>query len=205
MELREVKILGGIGAIFLLCFIIPVIGWILSIVGLILTAIAIKEISDKVNEKSIFSNYLTSIILYFVSGIMAIIGVVALIFRNVIKNFDKFHFDYWRGFDRFGIREFPQIKEFFTNLDGKIWIILIVLAVVWILMIVAGLFTKSSFDKIFEKLKIDNFKIAGLLIFIGSILVVLFCVGFILILIGIIFEIIGFFSLPEKFEEIITP
>jgi len=208
MELKQAKILGGLGAIFLLCFIIPVIGWLLSIVGIILTAISISQISKIVKEKSIFNDYLVSIILYFISVVTAIIGFIVLAFKFVIPNLDKFDsFKNWNRFDRFGVRNLhpfrnlPQIREFLTGLNGKIWIVLLILAIVWIILIVAGLFTKNSFDKITEKIKIDNFKVAGLLIFIGSILTILFGIGFIIILIGVIFQIVSFFSLPDKYEE----
>jgi len=208
MELKQPKILGGLGAIFILCFIIPVIGWILSIVGFILTAIAIKEISDKVKDKPIFTNYLISIILYFVSGVTAIIGSIIFFFNAVVKNLDKFeNFDNWNGFNDFGIREFnrfggfPKIKEFLTIIGSKIWILVLILAIAWVIFVIAGYFTKSSFDKLVEKIKIDNFKTAGILIFIGSILTILFGVGFIIILVGVIFEIISFFSLPDIYEE----
>ncbi|HOC52139.1 MAG TPA: DUF996 domain-containing protein [Caldisericia bacterium] len=208
MELKQAKILGGLGAIFILCFVIPVIGWILSIVGFILTAIAIKEISDKVKDKPIFTNYLISIILYFVSGVTAIIGSIIFFFNAVVKNLDKFeNFNNWNGFNDFVIRNFnrfggfPEIKEFLTAIGGKIWIFILILAIAWVIFVIAGYFTKSSFDRLVEKIKIDNFKTAGLLIFIGSILTILFGVGFIIILVGVIFEIISFFSLPDIYEE----
>ena len=134
MELKQPKILGGLGAIFILCFIIPVIGWILSIVGFILTAIAIKEISDKVKDKPIFTNYLISIILYFVACVTAIIGSIIFFFNAVVKNLDKFeNFNNWNGFNDFGIREFnrfggfPKIKEFLTIIGSKIWILVLML------------------------------------------------------------------------------
>lgn len=208
MKLNEAKLLGGLGAIFMLCFIIPVIGWILFIAGIILSLLAVNQISKIVNEKSIFNNYLVSIILYLASIVTAIVSVVILAFKIIIPNLDKFeNFENWSRFNRFGIRDYhplrnlPEIKEFLTNFSDKIWIVLIILVVIWIILIVAGLFTKFSFDKIGEKIKIDNFKVAGLLIFIGSILTILFGVGFIVILIGIIFQLISFLSLPEKYEE----
>ncbi|HON82839.1 MAG TPA: DUF996 domain-containing protein [Caldisericia bacterium] len=208
MELKQAKILGGLGAIFILCFVIPVIGWILSIVGFILTAIAIKEISDKVKDKPIFTNYLISIILYFVSGVTAIIGSIIFFFSAVVNNIDKFkNFNNWNGFNDFGIRDFnffrgsPEIRDFLTTIGSKIWILILILAIAWVIFVIAGYFTKSSFDRLVEKIKIDNFKTAGLLIFIGSILTILFGVGFIIILVGVIFEIISFFSLPDIYEE----
>lgn len=211
MDLKQEKILGGIGAILTLFFIIPVFGWIISLVGLILISISIKGLGEKLKERSIFTNYLTSIIFFFLSGFV-LLGTFILTILKIIKNLpEKFNgnfFDFEYRYDLFSGRRFfrgdpdmlLKLKEFFQNLDGKIWILLFILLIVWILLILGGIFKKGSFDKLSEKIKIDDFKLSGLLIFLGTILVPLFGVGVILIIIGIIFEIISFFSMKDKFE-----
>ncbi|MCX8095774.1 MAG: DUF996 domain-containing protein [Caldisericia bacterium] len=211
MDVKQEKILGGIGAILTVFFIIPVIGWIISFVGLILIAISIKGLSDKLNERKIFTNYLVSIIFFFLSGFV-LIGTVILKILKLIKNlpeiFDNNFFNFEYRYDLFTGRRFfrghpemlPRLKEFFSNLDGKIWIIIIIILIIWILLIIGGVFKKLSFEKLSEKIKIDNFKLSGLLIFLGTILVPLFGIGIILILIGVIFEIISFFSIKDKLE-----
>ncbi len=211
MDLKQEKILGGIGAVLTLFFIIPVFGWIISLVGLILTSISINGLGEKLKERSIFTNYLTSIIFFFLSGFV-LLGTFILTISKIIKNLpEKFNgnfFDFEYRYDLFSGRRFfrgdpnmlPKLKEFFQNLDGKIWILLFILLIVWILLILGGIFKKGSFDKLSEKIKIDDFKLSGLLIFLGTILVPLFGVGVILIIIGIIFEIISFFSMKDKFE-----
>ncbi|MBC7194184.1 MAG: DUF996 domain-containing protein, partial [Caldisericia bacterium] len=83
------------------------------------------------------------------------------------------------------------------------WIIILVLVLIWILFILGGIFKKKSFDTLSNKIKVDNFKLSGLLVLLGTILTPLFGIGFILIIIGIIFEIISFFSIPEKIENIL--
>jgi len=207
MDIRQEKILGGIGAILTLFFIIPVIGWIISLVGLILIAISIKGLSDKLKERAIFTNYLTSIIFFFISGLTLLFGTIFTIIRNLPEKLNDFNFFNFneRFFDgerffRFRPKVFPNIRNFLGNIDGKIWIIILILLIVWILLILGGIFKKGSFDKLSEKIKIDNFKLSGFLIFLGTILLPLFGVGLILILIGIIFEIISFFSISDKIE-----
>ncbi|MDI6860979.1 MAG: DUF996 domain-containing protein [Caldisericia bacterium] len=211
MDLKQEKILGGIGAILTLFFIIPVIGWIISIVGLILIAISVKGLSDKLNEKLIFTNYLTSIIFFFLS-VFTLIGTCFLTMFKIIKNLpEKFNSDFFNfgyRFDFFTHRRLfrdypemgPKLKEFLSSLDGKLWILLLIIAIVWILLILGGIFKKVSFDKLSEKIRIDEFKISGFFVFLGAILVPLFGVGIILMLIGVIFEIISFFSIKDKFE-----
>lgn len=200
MDLTQAKILGGIGAILILCLIIPSIGWILSIAGFILTLISVYKISKVVNENSIFYNYLTSVILYFVSIITAITIFIVSILRFIIKNIENIKPDYWEGFDNFGWKDLPRIRNFLPLIKEQIWIFLLIVIAIWVILIIAGLFTNISFNRIAEKVKIENFKTSGLLIFIGSILTIILGIGFIIILIGVIFEIISFFSLPDRFE-----
>jgi len=46
IPIRDAKNLGGIGAILFLLSAIPYIGWVVSIVGLVLVLVAIKKIAD---------------------------------------------------------------------------------------------------------------------------------------------------------------
>jgi uncharacterized membrane protein len=214
MELKEEKILGGIGAILTLFFIIPFIGWVISLVGLILIAISIYKMGKKFNEKNLFSNYLLSIIFFFLSQVSIVLGLIFAYIKGFFKNIEIFNFDFQnRFFDGekffrkrpFGYpfnRDLPDFKNLLNLIHDRLWIILLVLLIVWVLIILGGIFKKKSFDILSLKTKIENFKLSGLLVLIGTILVPIFGIGFILILIGIIFEIIGFFSIPEKIEEV---
>lgn len=215
MELKEEKILAGIGAILTLFFIIPVIGSLISLVGLILIAISLYKMSKKLNEKNIFSNYLISIIFFILSGITFVALAIFTAIKVNLKNFENFNFfNFQNGFydgERFfrrphpfqGFKNLPDLKGIFQALHGKIWIIILVLVLIWILFILGGIFKKKSFDTLSNKIKVDNFKLSGLLVLLGTILTPLFGIGFILIIIGIIFEIISFFSIPEKIENIL--
>ena len=198
MDLKTAKLMGGIGAILTLFIVIPVIGWLLGIAGLVLILISVKTISDLTKEHNIFTNYLVAAILSFVGSLALLFGGAALIFtvfgdgtRNFAmgpgmmahKLFDEgiMGSGIWKGWQPGG---------------AIIGIIILILAVLTIL-IIGSYFTKSSFDKISEKTGEKNFKTSGLLIFLGSILLVLFGVGAIIFFVGAIFEVIAFFSLPD--------
>ncbi len=214
MRFKDEKILAGIGAILTLFFIIPVIGCLISFIGLILIAISLYNISKKLNEKSVFSNYLISTIFFFLSGITFVIGATFTAIKVNIKNFENFNFfNFQNGFynlEKFfrrphpyrEFRNIPYPKGLFQLLHEKIWIVILVLAIIWILLILGGIFKKKSFDTLSTKIKVDNFKLSALLVLLGTILAPLFGIGFILIIIGIVFEIISFFSIPEKIEEV---
>lgn len=199
MDLKTAKLMGGIGAILTLSIVIPVIGWLLGIAGLVLVLISVKTISDLAKEHKIFTNYLVAAILSFVGSLALLFGGAALMFRkagvfaDALRNFSIGH-----GLWNYGMMG-PDTRGGHPGL--VILAVVITIVVAWVFSIVAGYFTKSSFDEMSKKTGEKNFKTAGLLIFLGSILLVLFGAGAIVLLVGVIFEIIAFFSLPDKLAE----
>lgn len=171
MEIRETRIMGGVGAILTLLGFVPYIGWILSIVGLILLYLAIKKLSEVYARSEILSDFtkalalmIISVIIFLFAGGKTLSGIISILRSG--------------GAFRFGLAA-------------------ILFIIGWIVSIVASYFYYQSLKKLGESSKISNFNTAGLLIFIGYILVIVF-VGSIVVLIGKIFEIISFFSLPES-------
>jgi len=79
--------------------------------------------------------------------------------------------------------------------------IILLLLVAWVISIIGSYFIKSSFDEISKKTGEKNFKTAGLLLFLGAILLIAFGTGAIVSLVGGIFEIIAFFSLPDELAK----
>jgi uncharacterized membrane protein len=160
-KLGEAKTLGGIGSILQL---IPAI----SIVGYILTLIAIKNISDELKDRSIFDN--------------ALYGVIALIAGAVIGLFTFVA----------GIA-----SAAFTFGTGALAGVFAFLAVLWIALIIGAIFIKRSFDAIGARLGVGAFKTAGLLYLIGALLTIVFFIGLIIVFVGVIFQIVAFFSINE--------
>jgi uncharacterized membrane protein len=202
MDLKTAKLMGGIGAILTLFIVIPVIGWLLGIAGLVLVLISVKTISDLTKEHKIFTNYLVAAILSFVGSLTLLFGGAALIFTvfgDGTRNFAMGPGMMGHKLFGEGIMGSGIWKEWQPG--GAIIGIIILILVVLAILIIGSYFTKSSFDKISEKTGEKNFKTAGLLIFLGSILLVLFGAGVIILLVGVIFEIIAFFSLPDKLAE----
>jgi len=180
MDLKTAKLMGGIGAILTLLSFIPSIGWLLSIVGFVLVLLAVKTISDEVKESKIFSDYLVAVVLSVVSVLVLFFGGIASIF-GIIRMF-------MQGARSMGLR---------SGAFSAFGIILLLL-VAWVISIIGSYFIKSSFDEISEKTGEKNFKTAGLLLFLGAILLIAFGTGAIISLVGGIFEIIAFFSLPDE-------
>jgi uncharacterized membrane protein len=163
-RLGDGKILGGIGSILEL---VPGV----SIVGYILTLIAVKFISDELGDSSIF----TDMILAVLTGIVGI-GVAAF-------------------FILFGVFAAP----FTFGMSGLAGIIGF-LVVAWIALIFSAIFVRRAFGKMATRLNVGYFKTAGTLYFVGAILVIVL-VGFVILLIAYIFQVIAFFSIPDTLQQ----
>lgn len=183
MDLKTAKLMGGIGAILTLLSFIPNIGWLLSIVGFVLVLLAVKTISDEVKESKIFSDYLVAVVLSVVSVLVLFFVGIASIF-GIMRMF-------MQGAWSMGLR-----SGAFSALG-----IILLLLVAWVISIIGSYFIKSSFDEISEKTGEKNFKTAGLLLFLGAILLIAFGTGAIVSIVGGIFEIIAFFSLPDELAK----
>jgi uncharacterized membrane protein len=155
-SLSNAKTMGGIGGILVFIPGVSLVGWILILV-------ALKDISDVVQDKSIFDNAL-------LAGITAIIGSVIL-FVLFFFSFAAFRF-LSLGF--FGV-----------------------LAAFWVLAVISAIFLKNSYDRAGQKLNNSSFGTAGLLYLIGA-LTAIVLVGFLIIFIALIFQIIAYFSIQDQ-------
>lgn len=167
-RLGDAKTLGGIGSILQ---IIP----FLSIIGYILTLIAVKYISDEVQDPSIFTDMIYAVL----AGIVGVgIGAFVLIFTFIAAA----PFAPATGGASFGLATF----------FGLIWF----LAIVWVVLILSAVFVRRAFDKIATRLNIGTFRTAGTLYLVGALLTIIF-VGFFIIFIAFIVQIVAFFSISE--------
>jgi uncharacterized membrane protein len=159
-KLSDAKMLGGIGSILQ---IIPFI----SIVGFILTLIAVKYVSDEVNDSSIFSDMLYAVI----TGIVGFIVGASVLF-------------------------FGALSSMFTAGISAITGAFAFLAIVWIVLIISAVFVRRAFDKMATKLNVGTFRTAGMLYFIGALLTIIL-VGFLLLFIAFILQVVAFFSIQD--------
>lgn len=138
-----------------------------SIVGYILTLIGIKFISDELQDSSIFNDYL-------LAAITGIVGVAVAVF-----------------FGLFGIFTAP-LTAGFSAIAG----IITFLVIAWIALIISAIFVRRSFEKLANRLNVGMFRTAGTLYLVGALLVVVL-IGFIILFIAFILQIVAFFSIPD--------
>ncbi len=139
----------------------------INIVGYILVLIATKYISDELGDPSIFDNMLYAV----VAAIVGVAAGIALFFAGVFV----------------GI---------FTLGVGSLFGIFGGLAIVWIAFVISSLFIKRAFETMANRLNVGAFRTAGTMYFIGALLLIVF-VGFIIIVVAYIFQIIAFFTIQE--------
>jgi len=165
--MEQVKNIGGIGSILLLTAFIPSVGQVLSFTGFVMVIIAVYKLSGLIGKKEIFNNYLIGIILN-----IAIFTIVIFVIGAA------FLFSLRAGLAGLGIG------------------IILALLLAWIILIVSAHFINKSFEKISQATGVTDFKTAGKLYFIGSILHVII-IGVFISLIAAIIQIVAFFSLPS--------
>jgi uncharacterized membrane protein len=187
MTLTQAKTMGGVGSILVLLSVVPSVGFILGIMGLVMVLIAVKQISDAVNDREIFNNV-------FVSVILQIVGVLILPFVVISSLLSAFSmaplgspFDGFAGPGTIGA---DAILAFLASF-------IIALIGVWIILIIAARFLRKGYERIAARTGTEMFSKVGRWYFYGALLLIVL-VGFIVILIAEIFQIVAFFSLPES-------
>jgi uncharacterized membrane protein len=161
-SLSSAKTLGGVGGILVFIPFVSLVGWILIL-------LATKEISEAVQDKSIFDDAL-------LAAITAIIGAVVFVAFIVSGSIG--------GLFRLGFG-FPGLLFF-----G-------ILGAFWVFTIISAVFLKRSYEKISQRLNVSAFATAGLLYLIGAALTIVF-IGFLIILIALIFQIVAYFSINDR-------
>ena len=162
-SLSSAKTLGGVGGILVFFPFVSLVGWILIL-------LATKEISETVQDKSIFDDAL-------LAAITAIIGAVVFVAFIVTGSI--------AGLFTFGFG-FPRFLLFFG-----------ILGAFWVLTVISAIFLKRSYEKISQRLNVSAFATTGLLYLIGAALTIVF-IGFLILLVALIFQVVAYFSIQDR-------
>jgi uncharacterized membrane protein len=162
---------ASLGAILLAFVAVGIIG----IIGLILFLIAMYELSHYYNEPGIFKN----IIYALIAGIVGVVVIVAIAVALAFVTFAN------------GLTA-PSASSLGLSFIGLIIGVTVGAIVV---AIVSAIFVMRAFNKLGDKSNVHSFNTAGILILIGAIIP---GVGSIILWIGMIFVLSGFYSLKPK-------
>ncbi len=192
--LSQAKTYGGVGSILILLSPVPTVGWLLAIVGFILTLLAVKNISEAVGDRSIFNNMLISVVLSIVGVVVGAALVISTVFRYMGMGY--FPEQFGPDFDPSTIPP-GDVMAFAAS-------ILIGLAAVWVFLLASAIFLRKSYNEIAARLNIKMFSTAALLFLLGAALTIII-VGFVLILVAQILLIIAFFSIVDELPQSQSP
>lgn len=171
---HNTKLLGGISCIALILFSVlgsftPFIS-ILSLLAGICLLVAFFQAGSQVGRIDVKNHLIVSIVLSVVGMIVfMLVAGASLMAATTMESLGGFSM---------------------TAIVGII--------IVWIIFMIASWFWYKASASLAEGSNTPFFKTGGLLIFIGSILLVVFGLGAILILIGEILQAVAFFNAPEK-------
>jgi len=174
------KTLAGEGSILLLLGLVPTVGWVLGIVGIVLLLKAMKELSYYYQDESIYRNTWTGLKYYIIALIAAAvaIGVGVISFASM---------GLFSGAD-------PSLALGFV---GGVVAILAGLVIAFVFYLLAALHLRKVFETMAQKTGESSFTTAGTLLLVGAVLTII-GIGLILILIAWIFATVGFFSMKPK-------
>jgi uncharacterized membrane protein len=185
--LSQAKSLGAVGSILVILSAVPSVGALLGIVGFVLMLVAIRDISEAVGDRSIFSNMLVAVGLAIVGIIVGALVVVGSVLRFVGLNNLNFGPNY-----SFNPATVPTGD--WVALIGSV---IIGLVVVWVMMLASAIYVRRTYRSISLKLNVSMFETAGLVYLIGAATTIIL-VGFLLLFIAQILVVVAFFSIEER-------
>jgi uncharacterized membrane protein len=141
----------------------------LNIIGLILILISINNASNSVKDRSIFNQAIIAVSLEIVGAVVGLFVFFASLASSLFT---------------FGL---SAIIGAFSGL-----------AIAWVFLLISAIFLRRCYEGMASKLGVDSFRTAGTLYLVGAALLIAFGLGIIIIFVGLIFQAIAFFSIPDQ-------
>jgi len=162
-----------------------------GLVGSVLILVAVKKISDAVNDREIFKNVLMAVIIPLVAiGIVVAVGLSIVMYAGPIIVDGNYLAE--GGYPRTDV-VLPPLPTF---LDLPV-ITLMMLLGMWAALIVSAWFLKRGYERIAIRIGTRTFRTVGRLYFYGTLLAIVL-VGLVLLFIAGVLQIKAFFTLPKS-------
>lgn len=162
---------------------------IFNVAGNYLIFNAVKQISYEVNDREIFHNVFVWFILH-IAGIAILLVVMYFLRLFLEKTSVRSLTDIFTGL---GMIEFSVI---FTDL----WLLVAGSMVMWFVLVAAARFLKRGYEQIAARTGTEIFRAVGNWYYWGTRLAIVF-VGFIIIMIALILQIMAFYFLPSSIQS----
>ncbi len=175
------KSLTGEGSVLLLLSLVPYVGWILGIVGVVLLLRGMKELSGYYQDDKIYHQTFTGVKYYVIAIIAAGVAIASI----TLGVWSATGFDFTKVFVftlGFGV----GLAIFFAGLISAV-----------VFYILATLHLRQTFRNLADKSGEGSFRTAGDLLWWGALLSIVL-IGFLLIFVAWIFATIGFFTMKPR-------
>jgi len=196
LNIETSKNLGGVGAILMFIGVLPLFAYsgVISLIGLILTLIAVKGLADYYSEAGIFNNALYAVITAIVGGIVTVaVAFVALVDFLAELGLSMGNVAEWST-------QLPTMDWTTVGFDiigNFVAYILLALVVLFVFVIITAILLRKSLGLLSAKTGVGLFGTTGLLILIGAVLTII-AVGLILIWVAMLILAIAFFSIKPQ-------
>ena len=188
MELQTSRLLGIIGALLIVLTIIPSVGWLFMIVGVILVLIALKGYAEVYKDGNVFQHALYTVVFEIVGGVV-FIGVIFYGAMDFLSSL--------------GINSFTDMQSFQSidwqtmitpsNILPFLGIIALGLVILFACTVLASLFFKKSMNALSTKTNVKLFHTTGTVFFVGALLTIIL-IGIVLIWVSFILLLIAFYE-----------
>jgi len=181
---KTTKLLGGWGYLGVIVggflgFLVGPFSGIITLAGMVCVLVAFFRAGNELNQPDIKRDILVAIVLNIVAYILVFFIVGTAITALVVGSHEG----------QVGANAAAAAFGATTIIVGLIG---------WALIIVGSWFWYKASRTLADATGVGTYKTGGLLIFIGSITVIVFGIGFIVTWIGEIIQTVAFFSTPEK-------
>ena len=177
------KTLAMEGSILLTLGLVPYVGWVLGIIGVILLLRGMKEFANYYQDNEIYQNSLTGVKYYIVALIAAAVAIVGIVIGAAsATGLFAADFVFTAGFA-------AGLITFFAGL-----------VVAFVFYVLAATHLRKTFNTLAQKSGEQSFATAGTLLWLGSMLTII-GVGLLLIFIAWIFAVVGFFTMKSPQQQ----
>jgi uncharacterized membrane protein len=175
------KTLAIEGSILTILGLVPYVGWVLGIIGVILLLRGMKEFANYYQDNEIYQNSLSGVKYYVIALIALAIAGAGFVVGFVINNF-------------------PTTLTFGIGNAIGLTVGIAFLIVAFVFYVLAASHLRKTFRTLAQKTGEHSFETAGTLLWVGSILTII-GVGVLLIFVAWIFAIIGFFTMKSPQQQ----
>jgi len=178
------RTLAAEGSILILLGLVPYVGWILGIIGVVLFLRGMKELSNYYQDERLYQNSWTGVKFYIVALIAAGVAIVAITIGV------------WTA------TGFTFTADFVPNVAFGVGVAAFLAGIVtaFVFYVLATSHLRRAFNALAEKTGESYFTTAGILLWWGAILTIV-VVGLLLILVAWIYATIGLFSMRPRAQQ----